>query len=112
MAPVSEGKREEVRRAAESFLEAETTTPIDIATMLRSLAHRPKIAPIHDTLPIDEIEERIQLANRATNYDITEWTAIDVAVLMTVLLNNIRSAAETGHDIPLAVIKDFVRLGR
>src|SRR5690554_5834654 len=113
MALVSEGKREEVRRVTASFLEAETTTPIEIAMMLKSLAHRPMIAPIHDALPLDEIDERIQLANRATNYDITEWTAIDVAVLMTVPLNNIRHAAEADHeDIPFGVIKDFVRLGR
>ncbi|SPN99153.1 uncharacterized protein DNG_02188 [Cephalotrichum gorgonifer] len=68
------------------------------------------MAPVHDPLPIDEVEERIKLSSQIKG-DLKTFRAIDVAILMTIPLENLREAALSARQaIPFQHIRHFVRM--
>ena len=93
MASLSNETRAELRLALDSFLNASTTTEQDARALLHSLKFRPTTAPVVDTLPIDEVEERLVLAG---NIDIdSEWEAIHVSILMAIPIDVLREVASS-----------------
>lgn len=112
MTRTSDDKRAEVCREVDAFLDAPTTMQTDVEMLLNSLRHRPHIAPIHDPLPMDEVEERLQLASQVST-EITTWRAIDISILMAIPLHTVRrAAADDQNEIEFGNLQQFVRMGR
>ena len=93
-------------------MDATSTLPADIDMASKMLRSRPNVAPMHDSLPMDEVEERLQLAGQLIRDEPT-WSAIDVSILMAIPLGDIREVAASKTNllqISFGEIEQFVRM--
>lgn len=113
-------KRTQLYRQVDRFLDSPSTLPADIAMLSNYLDHDPKTVDIQDPLPVDEVEERLEIAKEI---QAQEWspfrdddqireelrlTAMHLSIIMAVPLNKLR---EHRHDLPFDEIHRLVRLG-
>lgn len=108
-----DNQAEEFHRELDSFLQSPRTTKNTKRVILDALKFRPAMAPIRDLLPADEVEERLAMATRVKRHDVATWRAIDVAILMTIPLDQLREVRpHTMGRIGFEQIECFVRSGR
>ncbi len=58
----SSSQYDRIVKEVKPFLDADSTIPDDVETAVRSLKARPPAEAVHDPLPVDEMETRLQLA--------------------------------------------------
>lgn len=90
--------------AVDAFLHAKTTNQVDIEQLRLYLQHRPEMAPVHEPLPADEMDERLQFAMQASGWIGDENDPIEglltnfgMSVIFCMPLDELRYFA-THHD--------------
>ena len=116
MAPISPRERELAHRNLDSFIDASSTLRSDIDGLFKYMDYRPQTAEIQSPLPVDEMEERYQIARQIQrDNDDVQLTALQLSIIMTIPLGKLRSimTATTGileSPIPFRDINRFVRI--
>jgi len=112
MAPViSVERRAKLQESLNKFLDASLTRSQDVDKLDQYLDYQPRTLDTQDPLPVDEMEERFQIAVRVEQDFGMELTVLQLSIIMTLPLETLRQYVVTlGIDIPFDGIHRFVRI--
>jgi hypothetical protein len=100
-------KRAQLKQEFDEFLGDPSTKPEDVELLSNYLKARPKTADIQTLLPVEEVEERLQIA-RQLERRFGEISALNLSIIMTLPLETIRS--RSWKKLPLLQIEKLVRI--
>jgi hypothetical protein len=106
MATKTSSNRARLKQELDKFLDEPSTRPEDADQLSKYLEARPKTAATRTILPIEEVEERLQIV-RQMERRFGEISAMNLSIIMALPLETIRTRPL--KTIPLILIEKLVR---
>ncbi len=93
----------------DAFIAHMSTTPADVEMLSKYLIEQPQIATTKDMLPVDEIDERLEIARRITKDTGGSLSAVHLSILMVMPLDQLRKI-DPREELPFTSMQRLVRI--